>query len=57
MNPSRACRPLLTNHHGHGHVHHENLTEATQASRLLVLLLLVVDLGKGRLYLALEQQP
>ena len=35
----------------------KDLTEPTQASRLLVLLLLVVVLGKGRLYLALEQQP
>ena len=35
----------------------EDLTETTQASRLLVLLLLVAVLGKGRLYLALEEQP
>ena len=35
----------------------KDLTEPTQASSLLVLLLLVVVLGKGRLHLALEQQP
>ena len=35
----------------------KDLTEPTQASRLLILLLLVVVPGKGRLHLALEQQP